>query len=134
MPNELNRPSRRDAAYVSEDPSLHTRVPKGDPGGAICIVGVPGSVLSFCSAQLHSTVPNETDGARLSFDFRTGAYRRPRCYAGPENTDSRSAGTSVRGYRCADNLEQLPDNVVAQYDRYGNKEGVLMFDPSVPNV
>jgi hypothetical protein len=132
---EWNRSSRRDAAvYINDDPRPHPRLAAGQPGSELRIVGEPGSLLSFSGAQLHSTVRNQTTTARLSIDFRTVHVDDLIAHAGPDNVDSRCTGTSVRDYRRADTGELLPDNVIAEYDRNGSREGVLVFDPSVLNA
>jgi len=132
---EWNRTGRRDAAaYVKDDPRPHPRLAAGRPGTELRIVGEPGSLLSFSGAQLHSTVPNVTTTARLSIDFRTVHIDDLVAHAGPDNVDSQSTGTSVRDYRRATTGESLPDKVIAQYDRNGSSEGVLVFDPSVLNA
>ena len=132
---EWNRTSRRDAAtYVKDDPRPHPRLATGDPGIGLRVVGEPGSILSFSGAQLHSTVPNETDTARLSIDFRSVHLDDLVAFAGPENLDSRSTGTSVRDYLRADTHESLPADVISLYDLDGSKDGVLVFDPAVCNA
>ncbi|MXP20289.1 hypothetical protein GIY30_02805 [Gordonia sp. HNM0687] len=132
---EWNRTSRRDAAkYVTHDPRPHPKAAAGMEGSAVRVVGEPGSILSFSGAQLHSTVPNETDTARISFDFRTLHVDDLVAHAGPVNVDSRSTGTSVRDYLCADTFAPLPDDIVAMYDGNGSADGVLVFDPAVLEV
>ena len=129
---EWNRTSRRDAAnYITEDPRPHPKLAEGGPGHEIRLVGEPGSIMNFSGAQLHSTVPNETEKARLSIDFRTVHIDDLRNNNGPANVDSHATGTSVRDYIRADNYEPLPDEVVALFDKDGSKDGVLVFDPSV---
>jgi hypothetical protein len=129
---EWNRTSRRDAAtYIKEDPRPHPRLAADDPGTNLRVVGDSGSILSFSGAQLHSTVPNETDKARLSIDFRTVHIDDLASRAGPENVDSRSTGTSVRDYIRADTRESLPAEIISLYDQDGSRDGVLVFDPSV---
>jgi hypothetical protein len=130
---EWNRYSRRDAArYIKDDPRPHPRLSGEDqPGREVRIIGDVGSILSFSGAQLHATVPNITRHARFSFDFRTVNLDDLVAKAGPENVDSSSTGTSLRDFHRADNLEALPDDVVAAYDHGGSTEGVLVFDPSV---
>jgi hypothetical protein len=133
---EWNRSSRRDAArYIKDDPRPHPRLSVGDqPGREVRIIGDVGSILSFSGAQLHATVPNTTRHARFSFDFRTIHLDDLIAKAGPENVDSSSTGTSLRDYRRADNLEVLPDDLIAAYDHGGSTDGVLVFDPSVLEV
>lgn len=132
---EWNRSSRRDAAvYVKDDPRPHPTLSSGTAGAMLRVVGDPASLLSFSGAQLHSTVPNETDTARLSIDFRTVHLDDLIGKAGPRNVDSQSTGTSVRDYRRADNQESLPDEVIAIYDYNGSTDGVLVFDPAMANT
>ena len=132
---EWNKTSRRDAAnYITDDPRPHPRLATEKPGAKLRIVGEPGSILSFSGAQLHSTVPNETATARLSFDFRTVHIDDLVAERGPENVDSRSTGTSVRDYHSLDTGDSLPAALVDIYDRSGSKDGVLVFDPNVLNL
>lgn len=132
---EWNRSARRDAAtYIKDDPRPHPKLAAGGPGSEIRVVGSPGSMLSFSGAQLHSTVPNETSGARLSIDFRTVYVDDLIADAGPANVDSHATGTAVRDYLRADTHAQLPDEVIAMFDKDGSKDGVLVFDPSVLNA
>ncbi|WAC56759.1 hypothetical protein [Gordonia sp. SL306] len=132
---EWNRTSRRDAArYVTHDPRPHPKAGTGMEGSAVRVVGESGSILSFSGAQLHSTVPNETDSARISFDFRTLHIDDLMARVGPENVDSRSTGTSVRDYLRADTFDPLPEDVIAMNDADGSANGVLVFDPAVLEV
>jgi hypothetical protein len=130
---EWNRTSRRDAAlYIKDDPRPHPRLRCG-PGSEVRIIGEVGSILSFSGAQLHATVPNTTRHARFSFDFRTVNIDDLIAKAGPLNIDSDSTGTTLRDFLRVDNLEQVPDDLIVQYDHGGSTEGVLVFDPSVLN-
>jgi hypothetical protein len=76
-------------------------------------------------------VPNQTNSARLSIDFRTVHIDDLIAQSGPENVDSRCTGTSVRDYRRLDTGEPLPSEVIGLHDRDGSHDGVLVFDPSV---
>ena len=129
---EWNKSARRDAVtFITTDPRPHPRLKGQDPGTELRVVGEPGSILSFSAAQLHATVPNTTDRARLSFDFRTVNLHDVVAHAGPENIDAASTGTTLRDFRCAETLELLPADVIETYDIGGSSDGVLVFDPSV---
>ena len=70
----------------------------------------------FSGAQLHETVPNTTDLARYSIDFRTVHLDDVIAGRGAPNLDSRCTGTTMRDYLRASDLQHLPENVIALYD------------------
>ena len=76
----------------------------------------PGSIILFSGAQLHETVPNTTEVARYSIDFRTVHYDDVMQRRGAENIDSRCTGTTMRDYLRASDLCHLPDEAIALYD------------------
>ena len=88
----------------------------------------PGGVIVFAGAQLHETVPNTTDVARYSIDFRTVHYDDVVNRRGAPNVDSRSTGTTMRDYVRASDLSHLPDEAIALYDdASARSESVLYF-------
>ncbi|MGZ7085390.1 MAG: hypothetical protein ACXVIH_03625, partial [Ilumatobacteraceae bacterium] len=119
------------ASYITSDPRPHPHLVGEEPGHDVRIVGEAGSILCFSGAQLHATVPNTAALARFSFDFRTVNIEDVAAHAGPENIDSRSTGTTLRDFVRLDTHEQLPNELIAEYDKDGNPDGVLVFDPSV---
>src|SRR5262249_15603314 len=76
----------------------------------------PGGVILFSGAQLHETVPNDTDVARYSIDFRTVHYDDVVARSGARNVDSRSTGTTMRDYLRATDLTHLSEQAIALYD------------------
>ena len=76
----------------------------------------PSSIILFSGAQLHETVPNTTEVARYSIDFRTVHYDDVMQRRGAENIDSRCSGTTMRDYLRASDLCHLPDEAIALYD------------------
>ena len=88
----------------------------------------PGGVILFSGAHLHETVPNTTDVARYSIDFRTVHYADALQRRGAANVDSRCTGTTMRDYLRASDLTQLPDELIALYDDDSAREAkVLRF-------
>jgi hypothetical protein len=129
---EWNKTARRDAAsYIKSDPRPHPHLVGADPGTDVRLVGEAGSILAFSGAQLHSTVPNTTERARFSFDFRTVSINDVATHAGPANVDGRSTGTTLRDFLRIDTLEPLPSELISEYDKDGSADGVLVFDPTV---
>ena len=76
----------------------------------------PGGVIVFSGAQLHETVPNTTDLARYSIDFRTVHLDDVLARRGAPNLDSRCTGTTMRDYLRVSDLQRLPEEVVRLYD------------------
>ena len=76
----------------------------------------PGGLIVFSGGQLHESVPNTTDVARYSIDFRTVHIDDVMARQGARNVDSRCTGTTMRDYLCASNLEHLPDEAIRLYD------------------
>jgi hypothetical protein len=128
---EWNKTSRRDAAsYITSDPRPHPHV-LASAGADIRIVGEAGSLIGFSGAQLHSTVPNHTERARFSLDFRTVNLADVADHVGPANVDGKCTGTTLRDFMNVDTLAALPDELIAEYDEGGSADGVLVFDPTV---
>jgi hypothetical protein len=76
----------------------------------------PGGIIVFSGAQLHESVPNTTDMARYSIDFRTVHLNDVVSRRGAANVDSRSTGTTMRDYLRASDLSHLPEDAIALYD------------------
>jgi hypothetical protein len=88
----------------------------------------PGGIIVFAGAQLHETVPNTTNVARYSIDFRTVHYDDVIHRRGAPNVDSRSTGTTMRDYLRASDLTHLPDDAIALYDDgSATRDKVLYF-------
>jgi hypothetical protein len=81
------------------------------------VVTPPGGTLVFSAAQLHSTVPNTTSRTRFSIDFRTVNLDDLLEGVAAPNVDSECTGTTLRDFLRASDLEPLPEDVVAAYDR-----------------
>jgi hypothetical protein len=81
------------------------------------LVTPPGGTLVFSAAQLHSTVPNTTSRTRFSIDFRTVNLDDLIDGVAAPNIDSQCTGTTLRDFLRASDLEPLPEDVVAAYDR-----------------
>lgn len=76
----------------------------------------PGGIIVFSGAHLHESVPNTTNIARYSIDFRTVHYDDVLERQGAPNVDSRSTGTTMRDYLRASDLAHLPEEAIALYD------------------
>jgi hypothetical protein len=81
------------------------------------VVTPPGGTLIFSAAQLHSTVPNTTSRTRFSIDFRTVNLDDLIEGVAAPNVDSECTGTNLRDFLRASDLEPLPEDVIARYDK-----------------
>jgi hypothetical protein len=84
---------------------------------SVRLVPPVGGTIVFSAAQLHSTVPNTTDKTRFSIDFRTVNVDDLANGNGATNLDSHCTGTTLRDFLRASDLEPLPEDIVAMYDR-----------------
>jgi hypothetical protein len=91
------------------------------------VVTPPGGTLIFSAAQLHSTVPNTTTRTRFSIDFRTVNLDDLVERVAAPNIDSQCTGTTLRDFLRASDLEPLPEEVIAMYDR-PRKVAAAAFD------
>jgi hypothetical protein len=96
----------------------------------IRILPPPGSVILFCGAQMHSTVPNTSGVCRYSIDFRTVNLDDAVNHRGAANVDSASTGTTMRDYLRATDLSHIPDSVIAMYDDGTERDGLLVYQPA----
>jgi hypothetical protein len=81
------------------------------------VVTPPGGTLVFSAAQLHSTVPNTTTRTRFSIDFRTVNLDDLAEGVAAANVDSECTGTTLRDFLRASDLQPLPEEIIAAYDR-----------------
>ena len=87
----------------------------------------PRGIIIFSGAQLHETVPNSTNVARYSIDFRTVHYDDVVAYRGAPNIDSHCTGTTMRDYLRASDFEHLPDDVVKLYDDGSEAHSSILY-------
>ena len=114
---EWNTKSRANAAqHVRADTREQPKPQQKLDGLTIRYLPAPGSVIVFSGAQLHETVPNTTNVARYSIDFRTVHMDDVIGRRGAPNFDSRCTGTTMRDYLGASDLQHLPEDVVRIYD------------------
>jgi hypothetical protein len=81
------------------------------------VVTPPGGAIVFSAAQLHTTVPNTTSRTRFSIDFRTVNLDDLLEGVGAANVDSECTGTTLGDFLRASDLEPLPEELIAAYDR-----------------
>jgi hypothetical protein len=87
----------------------------------------PGGVIVFSGAQMHETVPNTTNLARYSIDFRTVHLDDVLGRRGAPNIDSNCTGTTMRDYLRAVDLSHLPQEAIALYDDESAKGDRILY-------
>jgi hypothetical protein len=112
--NEKNRTTA--AQHVKSDTREQPKPQQALEPVTVRYLPPPGGVIIFSGAQLHETVPNTTNVARYSIDFRTVHYDDVVARRGAPNVDSRSTGTTMRDYLRATDLAHLPEEAIAPYD------------------
>ncbi len=124
--NEKNRATA--AQHVKKDTREQPKPQEELQPVTVRLLPPPGGVIMFSGAQLHETVPNTTETARYSIDFRTVHVGDVAAERGAKNIDSRCTGTTMRDYLRASDLEHLPEELVRKYDdESGRTHEVLYF-------
>lgn len=114
---EWNTNNRANAAqHVKSDTREQPKPQEALRSKSLRYLPPPGGIIMFSGAQLHETVPNTTDLARYSIDFRTVHSDDLVAHRGAANLDSRCTGTTMRDYVCAADGHPIPDEIVRQYD------------------
>lgn len=114
---EWNSKSRTNAAtHVKSDTREQPKPQQDLQPVTLQYLPPPGGLILFSGAQLHETVPNTTNFARYSIDFRTVHLGDLEARRGAENVDSRCTGTTMRDYISGADFQPLPENIVAAYD------------------
>jgi hypothetical protein len=116
---EWNRTGRKQASQIvrAETREQPRPLESLDLSSEIRVVTPVGGALVFSAAHLHATVPNTTQQTRFSIDFRTVNIDDLISGEGAPNVDSLCTGTTMRDYMRASDLESLPEELVAKYER-----------------
>jgi hypothetical protein len=93
------------------------------------IVPEPDGMLVFSAAHLHSTVPNTTDKARFSVDFRTVHLADVEAGGGARNVDTAATGTNLADFRRSLDGAAMPDEHVERYGGLLPDGAVKVFEP-----
>lgn len=117
--DEWNRTGRKQASKIVKTETRRQPQPMEslDRSSEVRVVTPVAGVLMFSGAQLHATVPNTTNRTRFSIDFRTVNVDDLRAGAGAPNVDASCTGTTLRDFVRASDLEPLPEDLIAAYDR-----------------
>lgn len=124
--NEKNRASA--ARHIKTDTREQPKPQEEVNGPCICYLPPPGGCILFSGAQLHRTMPNTSNVARYSIDFRTVSLDDVEAHRGAPNLDSRATGSTLRDYlKASAPREHLPDELVAQYDDGTEEQATILY-------
>jgi hypothetical protein len=126
---EWNSVGRRDAAKQIKTDTRKQPKPEEEMelNPQIRFVPPAGGIVLFSAAHMHSTVPNTSGRARYSIDFRTVHLDEVERMGGAPNVDSAPKGTSLRDFKRARDLSDMPQELVARYDDEHAHRGDLVF-------
>ena len=125
---EWNEKSRTTASqHVKSDTRQQPKAQQELQPVTVRFLPPPGGIIVFSGAQLHETVPNTTNNARYSIDFRTVHLDDVMARRGAPNIDSRCTGTTMRDYLRATDLSHLPNEAIALYDDDSAKSASLLY-------
>jgi hypothetical protein len=114
---EWNTKSRASAAqHVKSDTREQPKAQQALEPVTVRYLPPTGGIILFSGAQLHETVPNTTDIARYSIDFRTVHLDDVMARRGAPNLDSRCTGTTMRDYLRGADLQHLSDEAISLHD------------------
>jgi hypothetical protein len=133
---EWNSKNRATAAqHVRQDTREQPKAQQELENVSVRYLPPPGGMIAFSGAQMHETVPNTTDTARYSIDFRTVHLDDVIARRGAPNVDSRCTGTTMRDYLRATDLSKLPEDVVRLYDDgTATADRILYFGDRLANA
>lgn len=125
---EWNTKHRASAAqHVKSDTREQPKPQEKINPPSLCYVSPPGSPILFSGAQLHETIPNATDMARYSIDFRTVHLDDVIAHRGAPNIDSRCTGTTMRDYLRTSDLQHIPEDVIKTYDDGTEAQSEILY-------
>lgn len=112
-----NLESRQSAAqHIKADTRVQPKPEEPiEMNSAVRLLPDVGGVFLFSAAHLHSTVPNTSDEARYSIDFRTVHLDDVWAEAGAPNIDSACTGTTMGDYLRASDYTHLPEDAISMY-------------------
>jgi hypothetical protein len=128
---EWNAVGRAEAAkHVTSDTRWQPRA-RGEAAlePDVRVVFEPGGMLVFSGEHLHSTVPNHTDRARFSVDFRTVHLDDIESGSGAPNADTRATGTNLADFHRSSDGAEMPEEHVVRYGGEVPEGGVRIFSP-----
>jgi hypothetical protein len=113
---EWNKTRSEITKYTKRDTRIQPKPQEALEPVTVRFLPPPGGLIVFSGSQMHESVPNTTDVARYSVDFRTVHLDDVMARRGAPNVDSRCTGTTMRDYLRASSLEHLPDEAIRLYD------------------
>jgi hypothetical protein len=101
------------------------------PTRDLTVIPSPGAVMLFSGAQLHASIPNTSDCARFSVDFRTVDVADLNGGRGAPMVDVACTGTAIRDFRRVADDAQFDEDSVTRLFGTPPPGSMLVFTPPV---
>ena len=113
----------------AKDTRVHPAPNDGVPLGATITVLPPaGGLMMFSGDQLHASIPNTTNRARYSIDFRIVDALDVEAQIGAPCADVACEGTALRDFIRATDHQRLDEALIERYDVDPDRRtGVLVY-------
>jgi len=114
--DEWCRVGRQQAATQTKTDTRKHPLPLGpiDIRSDMRVCGMPGDMLMFSAAHLHSTAPNTSGRTRFSIDFRTLNLDDIEAGRAAPNVDCRAKGSTLGDFLRADDFSRIPADLLNQ--------------------
>ena len=119
------------AAQVSRERQARPAALNHKPDQELVILPAPGEVLLFSGAQLHASIPNTSERARFSVDFRTINVPDLMAGRGAPLADVHCSGTAIRDFINVADESSFDEQTVIELFGAPPPDAMLVFgDPA----
>ena len=127
----INTARLHTASQTSSEQQARPAALRYSPAHDLIVVPSPGAVMLFSGAQLHASIPNTSNSARFSVDFRTVDVADLNENRGAPLVDVCCTGTAIRDFRrVADDAPFDEDSVIRLFGS-PPPGSMLVFTPPV---
>lgn len=116
------------ASQVSGDTRVRPEAIDHHPAAETIVLPAPGTVLLFSGANLHTSIPNTSDRARYSVDFRTVDTADVRSGRGAPMGDVACTGTAIRDFVNVHDGSSFAEQTVREIFGSPPADVMLVFD------
>ncbi len=126
---QINDARLKTASQTSGEQQARPAALRYTPSHDLTLVPPPGAVMLFSGAHLHASIPNTSDGARFSVDFRTVDVADLNQGRGAPLVDTSCTGTAIRDFRRVADDAPFDEDVVTRLFGSPPPGSTLVFTP-----